>query len=76
MVVDTEGSTAGFVAVDDDVVSIGKDVFGLGVELVEVLVAGTGERMVLGHVFAFFPFYRREHREVDDPEEVVGAGLD
>ena len=73
--VDTDGAAAEFGAVNDDVVVLAADFFGLGFEVWDVVGDGGGEGMVAGVPAVLF-FVEAEEGEVDDPKEVVLVGRD
>ena len=63
---DTDGAAAQLGAVEDDVVGLGAAVLLVGLQLVQVLVHGSGEGVVHGHVAALF-LTVLEHGELGDP---------
>ena len=74
-VVDTQAAAADLDAVQHHIVSDGLDAARVGGEVLHVLVARRGERMV-HRLPALFLVAVLEHREVDDPEEAELVRID
>lgn len=64
------GASSEFDAIEDEVVVLAADGFGVGVEFVDVFGDGRGEGVVGSSKFAFFLIVEHEW-EFDDPVEVV-----